>query len=82
MKTYYSGTDTHGKNIRVATNDGINYFFSVYKFNGYGMSYGKWEKLKHDDRDLTVNSFGDNVYKWGWNELKEIGPHRFKLPVN
>jgi len=81
MKTYYSGEDTYGKHIEVATNNGINYFYRVYGFNGYGMGWSKWQSMEHDKRDLIQDADNRDCYKWGFNKLLKIGDHKFKLPT-
>ena len=79
---YFFGENTYGDKVKVATN-GVDWFSKIYKYNGYAMTWTKWEKLDDEDKpEIYLNGFDEPVIKWGWNELKGFYNNRIRLPKN
>lgn len=85
----FGGTDTFGRDVQVAQRiDGV-WFCRFREFNGYGVSWTRWETY---GREPTFQTHGVNVYTgesfehekpvlmWGFNKLHEYDELTFRLP--
>jgi hypothetical protein len=77
---YFYGTDTYGKPIEVAVRADEQFFWRTKRFNGYGMSWTKWEKMRSEE--ILSDFSGTPMIKWGWNELRGYYTEKkLRLPI-
>lgn len=80
----FSGSDSYGRNYEVAVKDN-NIYHRNYGFNGYGMAWGKWEKLNSFSGEFYLNecdNYGNKeMLHWGFG-CDAVGyiNNRIRLP--
>jgi hypothetical protein len=73
-KHLWYGSDSLGRSVEAAR-IGDNWFCRYYQYNGYGMSWSKWEKSE----PLTLVN---NNVEWGFTKLHYAGiNNRLRLPI-
>ena len=75
---YFFGTDTYGRPIEVAVRADGRFFCRSKRFNGYGMSWSKWEKM--ESKPILTDFLGEPMIKWGFNTLRGYAKSHLRLP--
>jgi hypothetical protein len=90
----YSGYNSYGVSIEVATDDKGNAFFREYIFNGYNKAWTKWQfymlvadlvfpthvtnRYTYEEVPIEVGSLLD----WGFTRLSKLnGLPKYRLPI-
>lgn len=55
------GNDSTGRSVEVAVSVDGEYYSRAYEYNGYGMSWSKWESHEPDFAISTENAYSGKV---------------------